>query len=122
MRKYESIIVIRPDLGDVQVKEELQKIEQFLKANGAATVTQNLWGKREIAYYVGTFKQGYYCQVTFETENHGIIELLARQLVITETVIKFQTQKINLPVRKIKAPLRRSQPNEFEFGGDIDYM
>ncbi|WKZ56919.1 MAG: 30S ribosomal protein S6 [Bdellovibrionota bacterium] len=117
MRKYESMIVLHPDLTEGDMKEESQKIEQFLRANGASSVKTSLLGKKEIAYEVAKVRYGFFVAYEFETDAHGIVDLLNRQYAITDAVIKFNTFRTGLKSRKVKVSLRR-RSSEFEEGDE----
>lgn len=122
MRKYESMIVLHADLSEPDMKAEVQKLEQFLHANGCSSVKTNLLGKKEIAYEVAKSRWGYFVNFEFETDQYGIVELLNRQYAITDPVIKFNTFRVNTRVRKVKVSLRRqSEFEEGEEGAGADY-
>lgn len=132
MRKYEGVVVFNPDLTEGQVKEEVGKIESFLLASGASQVSPNFWGKKEISYHVGKFKFGHFVCMNFQTpdaddvaagqERKKTIELLTRQLTITDNVIKFQTQRVAQATRKVKVNPKKKDSGDDEFmSSDGDY-
>jgi len=123
MRKYESILIFDPTLGEENLNKEVKKFESLLSANSAANITVNSWGRKEIAYHVGKFKQGYFVQYTFESDNHEAVNLLNAQVRITERVIKSQSHRISDRVRKFKG--RAAKPGEVDwnfddYGDDLD--
>ncbi len=118
MRKYETIIVLNPELGEAALKEEVAKLEIFLRNNGVVKLTTHVWGRREIAYKVNKQKFGFWVMVEFESNDGSLLERLTRQFVITDAVLKFQTVRVGLSTKKFKArPIR-----ETDLGGiDADY-
>jgi len=110
MRKYETIIVLNPELGEAALKEEVAKLEIFLRNNGVVKLTSHHWGRREIAYRVQKQKFGYWVMVEFESNDGSLLEKLTRQFVITDSVLKFQTVRTGLTTKKFKArPHREGQ-------------
>ena len=112
MRKYESIVVFAPTLGEARLKEETTKIENLIQAQQGQNLKVDSWGKKEIAYPVEKHKFGHYRCFCFETDNHAIIDVLQGQLRISDSVIKFQTHRLNEKVRKFKGNPRRVRPAE----------
>lgn len=108
-RKYESIVIFRPDLPETQLKQELKRFEGILESKGAGTVNVDNWGKKDIAYTVRKNKQGKFVVLNYETADHSAVEALTSILRISDSVIKFQTHKINERVRKFKGNPRRAQ-------------
>ena len=112
MRKYESIVIFAPTLAESRLKEESAKVESLIKAQQGQNVSVDIWGKKEIAYPVEKHKFGHFRCFRFESDNHGIIEVLQGQLRLSDGVIKFQTHRLNEKVRKFKGNPRRVRPAE----------
>lgn len=63
MKKFETIIILRPDIAE----EEREKIVNEIK--DIVTVTNiEEWGKRKLAYPVKKHNEGYYILFEFEKE------------------------------------------------------
>ena len=87
MRKYETIFILRPTLGEEEMKESVKKFKDFIEAN-ATLETFDEWGNRKLAYTVGEYSEGYYVLATFESLSTFPQEL-ERLYRISEDVIKF---------------------------------
>lgn len=87
MNKYESIVIINPNLTEEENKEVIEKIENLIKSNGNLEETEIL-GKKRLAYEIRKFSEGYYVLFNFESESEFIIELERNYRIIDE-VIKF---------------------------------
>lgn len=119
MRKYESIVVFRPELNEAGLRGEIEKIEALLASNGAQNVETNVWGRREVAYLVKKEKFGNFVLFKFEGENPQLVESAQRILAITDSVLKFQTSRCNTKTRKFKGSPRKR--GEGEESGDSEY-
>lgn len=75
IRKYESMIVIAPTLGDEGAKKENEKVLNFLKENGGEIISTDEWGKRKLAYLVKEHSEGYYFINYFNFDADKILEL-----------------------------------------------
>lgn len=91
MNKYESIIIIKPNVNGDEIENIITKVESIIKENGNIILIQNL-GLKKLAYEVHKFKEGYYVQFYFNTEAERVAEL-ERYYRITEDIIKFITVK-----------------------------
>lgn len=93
MNKYESIIIIKPDLLENDTKKIIDRIEnlvnEFTVINKDELEVEDL-GKRKLAYEVRGYKEGRYVIFTFCAEEENILEL-ARTYRITDEIIKFLT-------------------------------
>lgn len=109
MRKYESIIIFRPEQSDAQIKSELKKFETILQGKGVSAANIDHWGKRDIAYTVKKSKTGKFVCLKYETDDHSAVEALTTMLRISDSVLKYQSYKINEKMRKFKGNPNRTQ-------------
>lgn len=125
MRKYETVMILSPDLGEGQVKDELKKFENFLSSHGAANIKVERWAKRELGFRMRKHKLGTYAFVNFETTNPAIAAEVTSILRITDPVLKFQIHRINEKVRKFKGTVRKGAllDGGDDFGdAEVDYL
>jgi ribosomal protein S6 len=108
MRKYETVVVMGADLPEAKVKEEVNRIEGFLAAQGARDVKLDRWGTKELGHRMRKSSVGNYLCFTYETENARLMEALVNQLRINDTVLKFQSHRISDKVRKFKGNPRKA--------------
>ncbi len=93
MRYYETLYLIRPDLDPEAYKEVIQKYNKIIEDNGGVIVKVDEWGKRNLAYEVEKFKDGFYVLVRF-CGNADLPEKLQRDFRIDERVLKFIVVKL----------------------------
>ena len=87
LRKYETIFIVNPKLGEEAIKGTVEKFKNFIE--GKATVEAfDEWGKRKLAYNIQDNSEGYYVLVNFESEPEFPREL-ERLYKINEDILKF---------------------------------
>ncbi|GEM_PF-822357 len=75
LRKYELMLTLNPDLLESKLKAKLGDFEDAITKNGGKIFSQDLWGKRLLAYRIGKFKEGIYAVYDFEITPDFIKEL-----------------------------------------------
>ena len=92
MNKYESVIIVNPNVDEEGIKALEKKFTDIINNDGKLEKIDNL-GKRKLAYEVKINNEGIYLVLTFEA-NANLIEELQRNYRITDEVIKFIVIKI----------------------------
>lgn len=87
MNKYESIIIVNPNIDEAGVKALEEKFTGLINENGKVESVQNI-GKKRLAYEINKCKEGTYIQFDFEAKPDSITEL-ERIYRITDDVMKF---------------------------------
>ena len=87
MNKYESVIIINPNLEEEAIKALIEKISNLINTDGKVEKADNL-GKKKLAYEIKKNKEGFYVVFKFEA-NPELITELERVYRITDEVIKF---------------------------------
>ena len=94
MRRYEVMVIHRPELQEAEVQAKVQEIETLVKTRGATLVETDLWGKRRFAYEIDHINEGHYAVVTFDTEQHEPVDLLDRALELSDAVVRHKVMRI----------------------------
>lgn len=87
MNKYESVIIINPNLEGEAIKALVEKFSNLINNNGKVESVEEV-GKKKLAYEIKKNKEGYYIVIKFESKPEAITEL-ERVYRITDEVIKF---------------------------------
>ena len=87
MNKYESVIIVNPNVDEAGLKALEEKFTGLINENGKVESVENM-GKKRLAYEIKKFKEGTYRLFNFETKPDAIDEL-ERVYRITDEVIKF---------------------------------
>lgn len=73
MRNYEIMFIVRPTLGEDEIKKVAASFQKTLETNGAKVTGVDAWGQRTLAYEIkagrNTYKSGYYFVVTIEAND-----------------------------------------------------
>ena len=93
MSKYESIVIINPNVDEEGMKSLISRFTDLINTDGKVEKVDEL-GKRKLAYEVKKFKEGFYTVFYFEA-NTDLIAELERNYRITDEIIKFMTVKQN---------------------------
>jgi small subunit ribosomal protein S6 len=112
MRRYELMLVVRPDTPDEQVQALLDRATRLIAAAGGQIVKVSPWGRRRLAYPIGQYREGSYFLVLFDAPASAVLEL-ERSLNITEEVMRHLVTRVERP------SARRSQADSGE-DADID--
>ena len=87
MNKYESIIIVNPNVDEAGLKALEEKFTGLINENGKVESVENM-GKKKLAYEIKKFKEGTYMLFNFESKPEAIAEL-ERVYRITDDIIKF---------------------------------
>lgn len=87
MNKYESVIIVNPNLDEAGVKALEDKFTGLINENGKVESVENM-GKRKLAYEIKKFAEATYLLFNFEAKPDSIAEL-ERVYRITDDIIKY---------------------------------
>jgi small subunit ribosomal protein S6 len=81
MNHYETVFILNPVLSADQIKETVQKYEEFLVSRGAKMVAKEDWGLKKLAYPIQNKKSGFYhlFEYTVDGEAVGPLEVEFRR-------------------------------------------
>ena len=91
MSKYESVIIINPNVDEEGMKSLISRFTDLINNDGKVEKVDEL-GKKKLAYEVKKNTEGFYVVFYFEA-NTSLIAELERNYRITDEVIKFMTIK-----------------------------
>lgn len=103
MRRYELMLVVRPDVPEDRVQAILDRSTRSITGAEGQIVKVSPWGRRRLAYPIGAYREGSYYIVLFDAPPAAIDEL-ERGLNITEEVMRHLVTHIERP-----AAARRSE-------------
>ena len=87
MNKYESVVIVNPNLEEESIKNLEKKFSDLINTDGNVTSVEEM-GKRKLAYKIKKQKEGFYFVIKFEAKPELIAEL-ERNYRITDEVMKF---------------------------------
>ena len=98
MRRYELMLVLRPDAPDERAAAVIDRTTRYVVASGGQIVKVAPWGRRRLAYPIDRYRDGSYHIVVFESPAEVIAEM-ERSLQITEDVLRYLVTRVVKPIR-----------------------
>ena len=87
MNKYESVIIINPNVDEAGLKALQDKFTGLINENGKVEEVKDM-GKRKLAYEIKKNTEAFYMVFEFEAKPESISEL-ERIYRITDEILKF---------------------------------
>lgn len=101
MRRYELMLVLRPDAPEDRIQAVLDKTTRQITDSGGQIVKAAPWGRRRLAYQIDRYREGSYHILHFDAPAEAIVEL-ERTLLITEEVLRHLVVRVDRPVRALR--------------------
>jgi small subunit ribosomal protein S6 len=98
MRRYELMLVIRPDVADDKSQGLVDRTTRQIVAAGGQIVKVAPWGRRRLAYPIDRHREGSYQIILFEAPAAAILEL-EHTLLITEEVLRHLITRVERPIK-----------------------
>ena len=94
MRHYEIMFIVRPTLGEDEVKKVVKDFAEIIKKNGSKVTDEQGMGQRELAYEIKDFKSGYYYVFQVEGKDDKGIKEFDRLALINKDIIRHLITKV----------------------------
>ena len=98
MRRYELMLVIRPDVADDRGQAVIDRTTRQITAAGGQIVKVAPWGRRRLAYPIDRYREGSYHIILFQAPADALAEL-EHSLQITEEVLRHLVTRDDRPVK-----------------------
>lgn len=108
MRRYETILIIDPDLSDDERGSILEKLRDLITRYDAFLVEFDDWGVRKLAYEIKKKERGYYLRIDY-CGLGALVDEIERFSRIDDRILKYMTVLLdkNADIEKIKEELAR---------------
>ena len=93
MRHYETTYILRPNLGEDQFKEIIDRTNAIVTDDGGSIVDIDQWGIKKLAYEIKKESQGYYVYMNYAAHGNTIKEL-ERIFRIDDRLLRYLTIKL----------------------------
>jgi len=87
MRRYETFIIMDPDLSEDQRQSVIERVKEIMAQMGGFPVRLDEWGSRKLAYTIGKKERGYYVRFDF-CGSGQLVNEMERFFRIDERVLK----------------------------------
>jgi small subunit ribosomal protein S6 len=86
MRRYELMLLLRPDLDDDKLQAAVEKVTRAIVNGGGSLTKVSPWGKRRLAYDIQHFREASYFLIHFDIEPSAVREIEPGMLISEEIV------------------------------------
>lgn len=90
MRRYETIVIIDPDLSEEQRTPLFEKLEALIPEYDGLLVMQEDWGAKKLAYDIQNKSRGYYVRLDYCGDG-ALVDEMERSFRIDDRVLKYMT-------------------------------
>lgn len=94
--KYEIMYIIRPDLGDDNKEQLVERFNKILTDNGAEITKSEYWSKnRKFAYEIEDYTEGDYYLVELTTSSLDAINEFDRLALISNDILRHMVVRLD---------------------------
>jgi len=109
MKEYELTVLIHPDL-EIDLEAPLKKVRDLITTAGGAIVSEEIWGKKKLAYTIK--KQDFAVYVYFDINLPSDAPLkISNTLNITDEVLRHLLVSVDHKGRQLLADAKLSEAN-----------
>ena len=94
MRNYEIMFIIRPTLGEDDVKKVVKTFKDIITKNEGKVTKEENMGQRELAYEIKDFKSGYYYVFEVESKSDKAVKEFDRLALINNDIVRHLITKV----------------------------
>ena len=94
MKHYEIMFIVKPTLGEDEVKKVVKSFSKIITDNGSKVTDEQSMGQRELAYEIRDFKSGYYFVFEVESKDDKAIKEFDRLALINKDIIRHLITKV----------------------------
>jgi small subunit ribosomal protein S6 len=98
MRRYELMLIIRPDVPDDKGQAVIDRTTRQITAAGGQILKVAPWGRRRRAYPIDRHREGSYHIILFQAPSDALVDL-EHTLLITEEVIRHLVTRDERPAK-----------------------
>jgi len=109
MRRYETIVILRPSLGEADTQAVIDRATGIIEDFDGSIIKIDKWGLKKLAYLIKKETQGYYLYILYAGLPAGVDEM-ERVFRIDDNVMKFLTVKL----QDVYTPLPEDETIEAE--------
>lgn len=89
---YETMYILRTDLGEEAADAAIAKYQNILREQGAEDIETQHRGKRRLAYEIKRQREGVYIQMNYKAPGTAVA-VLERSMRLSEEVLRYLTVK-----------------------------
>ena len=93
MRHYETTYILRPNLGEEQFTEIIDRTNAIITNDGGSIICLDRWGMKRLAYEINKEVQGYYVYLNYAAPAKSVDEI-ERIFRIDDRALRYLTIKL----------------------------
>jgi small subunit ribosomal protein S6 len=94
MRRYETVYILRPTLGEDQINTVIDNTTKIIQSDKGLIIDSDKWGIKKLAYPIKKETLGYYVFCDFAGSPEAVAEF-ERKFRIDDSVLRYLTIKIS---------------------------
>ena len=99
-RQYELVYILAPTATDAEVEAQQVEIAEFVKEFQGDVEKTDVWGRRKLAYEIGSHVEGLYV-VQLLKGPAGMVSELGRRLRVRDQVLRHLIVRVDEDLRKV---------------------
>ncbi|MCD6168902.1 MAG: 30S ribosomal protein S6 [Caldisericia bacterium] len=88
MRKYEMMVIFRPELSDEELDAQENLLKESVESKGGKWIETVKWGKRKFAYPIMKLTEGYYYIYYFYLPGSEVLNL-KNEIKLNDKILRF---------------------------------
>ncbi len=120
MRRYETIFILRPNIGEDEINKVVENTTKIILDENGTIIEMARWGMKKLAYLIKKESLGYYVYCDYAGTPAAVAEI-ERKFRIDDSVMKYLTIKtaISIDEEGIQEAIARiSEKNTALLDGD----
>src|SRR2546428_10821129 len=112
-RRYETLVLLHPDLGEPGAKELAERVKKLIEDQGGTVGQMQDWGLRELAYLIAKQRRAFYVLFEYRSSSKALLEI-ERNLKLMDRGLRFVSvrQAENAPPTPPRPPAARRPERE----------
>ena len=119
MRRYETIVIIDPDLLNEQRLPIFEKLKDLIAKQDGFLIIVDEWGDKQLAYEIKKRSRGYYVRLDF-CGTGALVNVMERFFRIDDRVLKYMTVLLDkdADVERIKEQMAEAEVSKEQTAQD----
>jgi small subunit ribosomal protein S6 len=92
MRAYELMVIIKAELDDEVIDNQVKWVAELIGQRGGEIKNQDRWGRRRFAYEIDHMTEGYY--VVYEFVGGADLDQLERALRLADEIVRHKVLRL----------------------------
>ncbi len=103
LKKYELMIIFRPDMSQEETEKEIKKAKKLLTDAGADIYHEDIWDVRDLAYVINKYDKGYYVILYFSMDGQELPEI-EKEFILSTKILRHLVVKSpkNYQIKKLE--------------------